>query len=49
MKAADTVRLVAEREIRQRLRGKAFYVSTAVIVLAVFAIADHQPSRQRRR
>jgi ABC-2 type transport system permease protein len=39
MNAAGTIRIVAEREIRQRLRGKAFYISTAVIVLAVLAIA----------
>jgi ABC-2 type transport system permease protein len=36
--AFANVRLVAEREIRQRLRGKSFYLSTAIIVAAVLAI-----------
>jgi ABC-2 type transport system permease protein len=33
------VRLVADREIRQRLRGRSFYVSTALMVAAVLAAA----------
>jgi len=35
MKAAATIRLVAWREIRHRLRGRAFYISTALVVAAV--------------
>lgn len=35
MNALATVRLVAGREIRYRLRGKAFYLSTALVVVAV--------------
>jgi len=38
MSAFSNVKLVAEREIRQRLRGKSFYLSTAIIVAAVLAI-----------
>ena len=38
MNAFASVRLVAEREIRQRLRGKSFFLSTALIVAAVLAI-----------
>jgi ABC-2 type transport system permease protein len=34
-----TVRLVAEREIRRWMRSRVLYVSTVVIVLAIFAIA----------
>jgi ABC-2 type transport system permease protein len=32
------IRLVAEREIRERLRGRAFRASTAVMLLAVLGI-----------
>ncbi|MGH9001662.1 MAG: hypothetical protein ACRDYV_00890, partial [Acidimicrobiia bacterium] len=37
MSALGSVRLVAEREVRQRLRGKSFYLSTIVIVAAILA------------
>ncbi|MGH9041295.1 MAG: ABC transporter permease [Acidimicrobiia bacterium] len=37
MSAFSSAWLVAEREIRHRLRGKSFYLSTAVIVAAVIA------------
>lgn len=38
MSAARDVKLVAEREIRQRLRGKSFYVSTGLVVLVVLLV-----------
>ena len=39
MSPFGTVWLVAEREIRRWMRSRVLYVSTAVIVLAIFAIA----------
>ena len=38
LRSIEVIRLVAGREIGQRLRAKSFYVGTGVLVLVILAV-----------